>query len=146
MNILLTGIPLGLFILFTITVALFSIIVGLLLGLLGAVVFILFAVGTALCILLPTIFFTTTCACFLFLWGLGGYFILRWANGETGSQEAPEGGAIGDKLNALTGGRLSGFMDQAKKERSKKGIEGTDDKSTGFQHDAKMSGTINGTG
>lgn len=130
MNLLLTGIPLGLFILFSITVALFSIIVGLLLGLLGAVIFIVFAIGTALLIVLPTIFFTTACACFLFLWGLGGYYILKWANGPSGTEEAPEGGAIGDKLNAITGGRLTGFMDAAKSERAKGKIEGFNDTHT----------------
>jgi hypothetical protein len=92
MNFALTGVPLGLFILFTITVGLFALIVGLILGLLAAVVcilfalsvaviFIAFATGTALCFVLPVIFFTTMSATFLFLWGLGGYYILKWANG-----------------------------------------------------------------
>ena len=55
MNFALTGIPLFLFALFTITVALFSLIVGLILGLLGAVFFIVFAVGTALVVVLSLI-------------------------------------------------------------------------------------------
>ncbi|RMY14266.1 hypothetical protein D0868_01555 [Hortaea werneckii] len=133
MNIALTGIPLGLFILFTLTVAIFSLVVGLLLGLLAAVLFTLFCVGIALTIVLPTVFFTTMAACFLFLWGLGGYYILSWGNSAGGSGEeggdgkAPEGQAIGDKLNNLVGGRLSGFMSSARAEEAKGDISGFGD-------------------
>ena len=133
MNLALTGVPLGLFILFTITVALFALIVGLLLGLLGAVIFILFCVGTALLVVLPFIFFTTAAATFLFLWGLGGYYIIKWANGGSpseGGKEAAPGEAVGDKLNSLTGGKLSGFMDSARDQRSKKDISGYNDDHT----------------
>ncbi|KAI7308786.1 hypothetical protein KC326_g7310 [Hortaea werneckii] len=132
MNIALTGIPLGLFILFTLTVAIFSLVVGLLLGLLAAVLFTLFCVGIALTIVLPTVFFTTMAACFLFLWGLGGYYILSWGNsaggGEQGDGKAPEGQAIGDKLNNLVGGRLSGFMSSARAEEAKGDISGFGDR------------------
>ncbi|KAK4569842.1 hypothetical protein LTR86_002811 [Recurvomyces mirabilis] len=117
MNFALTGIPLFLFLLFTLVVAVFAILVGLILGLLGAVVFILFAVGVALCFVLPAIFFTTGAACFLFLWGLGGYYILKWANGDGGDKAGKDGApgtAIGDRLNSFTGGRLTGFMDMAR--------------------------------
>lgn len=119
MNILLTGLPLLFFLLFTITVTLSSLVIGLLLGLLGAVFFILLAVGTALCVFLPTALFTTTCACFLFLWTLGGYYILNWANGGKGAQGAA------DKLNELAGGRLSGFTAQTKSNNSINGYKGT---------------------
>ena len=132
MNFALTGVPLGLFILFTLTVAIFSLVVGLLLGLLAAVLFTLFCVGIALTIVLPTVFFTTMAACFLFLWGLGGYYLLSWGNsaggsGEEGSGKAPEGQAIGDKLNSLVGGRLSGFMSSARAEEAKGDISGFGD-------------------
>ncbi|EMC96967.1 hypothetical protein BAUCODRAFT_434317 [Baudoinia panamericana UAMH 10762] len=131
MNLALTGIPLGLFILFTLTVAIFALVVGLLLGLLAAVVFIVFAVGTALIFVLPAVFFTTMTACFLFLWGLGGFYILKWLQGGSGSEGGEggkEGGApIGDRLNAMTGGRLTGFMDAAKEERAKGDIKGFGD-------------------
>jgi hypothetical protein len=68
-------------------------------------------VGLALLIVLPTIFFTTFAASFLFLWGLGGYYILKYF-GEPGT--APSGQAIGDRLNAMTGGRLDFFMKGAR--------------------------------
>jgi len=136
MNFALTGIPLGLFILFSLTVFIFSLVVGLVLGLLAAVLFTLGAVGFALVFVLPTIFFTTMTACFLFLWGLGGYYILRWANGEDGDKPAAEGQSIGDRLNGLTGGRLTGFMSAAKDERSKGDISGYNDKHTKPNHEA----------
>lgn len=123
-----TGFPLFLFILFTITVFVFSLIVALLLGVLAAVLFTVFAVGTALLVILPTTFFTTMAACFIFLWGLGGYYILRWANG--GDTQAPEGKAIGDTLNNLTGGRLGGFMEGARTNAAKGDITGFSDKHT----------------
>jgi hypothetical protein len=73
-------------------------------------------------------------ACFLFLWGLGGYYILKWANGKTGGtgEEKPllSSGSIGDSLNNLTGGKLSGFMNSAKKERAKGDISGYNDENT----------------
>ncbi|KAF2773495.1 hypothetical protein EJ03DRAFT_100389 [Teratosphaeria nubilosa] len=119
MQLALTGVPLFLFILFTITVGIFAILTGLILGLLGAVLFIVFAVGVALVVVLPLVFFTTMAACFLFLWGLGGFYILKWANGEGANKTAPEGQAIGDKLNNLTGGRLTGFMEAARNENAK---------------------------
>lgn len=131
MNLLLTGVPLGLFILFTISVFIFALVVALIIALLGAVLFTVFCVGVALFIVLPTIMFTTFAATFLFLWGLGGYHLLRWANGDKKSEDggqAPEGSAIGDKLNSLTGGRLSGFMEDARGQNAKKGIEGYGDR------------------
>lgn len=132
MNLLLTGIPLGLFILFSISVFIFALVVALIVALLGAVLFTVFCVGVALFIVLPTIMFTTFAATFLFLWGLGGYHLLRWANGDSNNEssggQAPEGSAIGDKLNSLTGGRLSGFMEDARGQNAKKGIEGYGDR------------------
>jgi hypothetical protein len=131
MNFALTGVPLFLFVLFSLTVFIFALVVGLVLGILAAVVFTLFAVGIALTIVLPTVFFTTMGATFLFLWGLGGYYALKWANGDSES-DSKEGGnnTIGDKLNSLSGGRLTGFMDAAKKQESKKDISGYGDEHT----------------
>jgi hypothetical protein len=103
-----------LFILFTLTVFIFSLVVALLVGLLVAIGFTLFMVIVALVILFPTVFFTTLAACFFFLWGLGGYYLLKWFNkGET---PAAQGDAIGDKINALTGGRLDFIMGGARQE------------------------------
>lgn len=75
-----TGLPLGLFVIMTITVVVFSLLGALLLGLLGALVFIVITVGFALLILLPTIFITTFAAAFIWLWGVGAYYIVKWFN------------------------------------------------------------------
>jgi len=117
-NLALTGLPLAMFILFTITVFVFSLIVSLLVGLLAALLFTVFMVGMALLVILPTVFFITMAATFIFLWGLGGYYIVKWFNEDP--KNAPKGTAIGDKLNSLTGGRMSFLMDGARDARDKK--------------------------
>jgi hypothetical protein len=128
MNFAITGVPLFLFVLFSLTVFIFALVVGLLVGVLAAVVFTLFMV-----------FFTTMGATFLFLWGLGGYYALKWANGESEPSKNSESGnaTIGDRLNSLSGGRLTGFMSAAKKEDSKKDIKGYGDEYTPATHDEK---------
>jgi len=79
-QIALSGLPMALFVIMTISVAIFALIAGLLVGLLGAVLFILAAVGFALIILLPTLFFTTFAAVAIWLWGMGAYFIVKRFN------------------------------------------------------------------
>ena len=64
----------------TITVVIFSLIAGLLVGLLGAVLFIVFSVGVALIFILRVLFFTTAAAVFVWLWGVGTYYIIKWFN------------------------------------------------------------------
>lgn len=64
----------------TISVALFAIVVALILALLGAVLFIVFCAGVALIFLLPTLFVTIAVATFIWLWGVGGYYILKYFN------------------------------------------------------------------
>ena len=138
MNFAITGVPLFLFVLFSLTVFIFALVVGLLVGVLGAVAFTLFAVGLALTVVLPTVFFTTMGATFLFLWGLGGYYALKWANGESEPSKSEGGNAtIGDRLNSLSGGRLTGFMSAARKEESKKDISGYGDEHTPATYDEK---------
>lgn len=115
-NIALTGLPLIMFGVFTITVFVFSLVAALLVGVLAALLFTVFMVGVALLVVLPTVFITTMGATFLFLWGLGGYYIFKWFN--EGESPAPEGSAIGDTLNNLTGGRMSFLMDGARKKEA----------------------------
>jgi len=92
---------------FSITVFTFSLVAALLIAVVAALLFTVFCIGVALVIVLPTVFITTMGASFLFLWGLGGYYILRWFNSIS---PAAAGEALGDKLNALTGGRLDFIM------------------------------------
>lgn len=154
-NFALTGPPLALFIIFTLTVFVFTLLVALIIGLLAAVLFTLFMVGVALVIVFPTIFFTTFAASFLFLWGLGGYYIVKWFN--EGEDTVPQGSAIGDKLNDLTGGRLGWMMDSARQEKKtghkkdpaqekSQGVPGTD-VTKNFNHAANSTANVtNGTG
>jgi hypothetical protein len=88
-------------------------------------------VGVALLVILPTVFFTTFAATFIFLWGLGGFYLLKWFN--EGDVPAPDGTAIGDKLNNLTGGRMGWLMDGSRKK--------VDDMRTGVDQTAKMHGS-----
>lgn len=64
----------------TISVVIFALLAGLIIGLVGAVLFIVVCVGFALVILLPTLFLTTAAATFIWLWGVGGWYILKWFN------------------------------------------------------------------
>ncbi len=127
MNIALTGIPLGLFIIFSLTVAVFALIVGLVIGLLAAGLFTITCIGIALSFVFPIVFFTTMAACFLFLWGVGGYHLLQWINGGSDIEAAKSkpllsSGSIGESLNLLAGGRLDGFMENAKANKAKSDI------------------------
>lgn len=106
-NVTLTGLPLLLFIVFSITVFIFSLVAALLIAVVAALLFTVFCIIVALVIVLPTIFITTLGATFLFLWGLGGYYILSWFNS---ANPAKPGEALGDKLNSLTGGRMDWLM------------------------------------
>lgn len=76
----LSGPAIALFVIMSITVLVFALIAGILIGLVGALLFIVFAVGVALIFLLPTLFFTTFAAVFIWLWGMGAYMIVKWFN------------------------------------------------------------------
>ncbi|KAH7122753.1 hypothetical protein B0J11DRAFT_559822 [Dendryphion nanum] len=120
-----TGFPLLMFIAFSITVFLFALIAALLIGLIAALLFTVLMVAVALIVVLPTIFLTTFFATFVFLWGLGGFYLLKWFNEGAGA--APDGKAIGDKLNSLTGGRMGWLMDGTRKKvnDAKSGVDQT---------------------
>ena len=44
--------------------------------------FIVFAIGVALIFILPVLFFTTAAAFFVWLWGVGTYYIVKWYNNK----------------------------------------------------------------
>ncbi|OJD38949.1 uncharacterized protein BKCO1_30006 [Diplodia corticola] len=129
-NFALTGLPLVMFAVFTLTVFVFSLVAALLVAVLVALLATAFMVGIALLVVLPTIFLTTMGASFLFLWGLGGYYIMKWFN-QGGDGPAAKGTAIGDKLNNLTGGRLDFLMNDTRSQAYKNGAEKKDEKSEG---------------
>jgi len=79
-QIALSGIPLALFAVMTVGVLAFSLVAALVVAVLGALLFSVFCIGVALIILLPTLFITTFAAAFIWLWGIGAYYILKWFN------------------------------------------------------------------
>lgn len=79
-QIALSGLPLALFAFMSVTVFIFALLAGILVGVLGALLFVVAAVGFALLILLPILFFTTGAAVFIWLWGVGAYYIVKWFN------------------------------------------------------------------
>lgn len=79
-QIALSGLPLVLFGVMSVTVFIFALLAGILVGVIGALLFVVAALGFALIILLPTLFFTTAAAVFIWLWGVGAYFIVKWFN------------------------------------------------------------------
>jgi len=64
----------------TITVFVFALIAAILIAVLGALLFTAFCVGVALLVLLPTLLITTFGATFVWLWGVGAYYLLKWFN------------------------------------------------------------------
>ncbi|KAK5009595.1 hypothetical protein BJ546DRAFT_1076354 [Cryomyces antarcticus] len=131
-NFALTGFPLVMFVVFTLTVFVFCLVAALLVGVLAALLFTAFAVGVALLVILPTVFLTTMAASFIFLWGLGGYYIVKWFNKGDGA--AADGGAIGDKLNSLTGGRLNFLMDGVKSQSGAASVKSEKPSATSANH------------
>ena len=101
-QIALSGPAIALFVIFTITVLVFALLVALIVAVLGVVVFTVLAVGFALLFLLPTLFFTTLAASFMWAWLAGGYYLLKKFN----QKDIPGiHKPLGDSLNldALTG-------------------------------------------
>lgn len=99
----------------TIGVLVFSLVAALVIGVLGALVFTVFCVGFALLILLPTLFITTFAGAFIWLWGVGGYYILKWFN----KKDIPGiNSNLGDSmgLSALDGEAKGGEAGKSKKD------------------------------
>ncbi|OAG05676.1 uncharacterized protein CC84DRAFT_1164146 [Paraphaeosphaeria sporulosa] len=101
-HVVLTGIPLVLFTFFILSVFVFSLITALLASILAAVFFTLFMVGVALLFLVPTLFLTTFTASFVFLWGLGGWFVLKWFTQEGSASDRKR---FTSRADGFTGGR-----------------------------------------
>jgi len=109
-HIALSGLPLAIFIIFVVTIAVFAIVVALLLALLVAVLFIVVMAGFALVILFPILFFTTFVAVAVWLWGMAAYYILKWFNKTDipGIHTDFKGGVSDEVKGALGGLGLGG--------------------------------------
>ncbi|KAF2095233.1 hypothetical protein NA57DRAFT_79722 [Rhizodiscina lignyota] len=110
-NLLMTGLPILFFAIFSISVLVFSLTFCFLAGLTIALLWTGLLVGIALLILLPTMFVTSVFASFIFFWGFVGYIILKWLT-DSGSP-AKKRETIGNQLNDFTGGRLHFLIDAA---------------------------------
>ena len=116
----LSGGPLALFIVMSLTVLIFALLAGIIIGVVGALLFTVFCVGVALLVLLPTLFMTTFAACFIFLWGLGAYYIVKWFNQKdvpgihTGAVDGAKSQVGLDGIPALNG-ELPGGLGQNSK-------------------------------
>lgn len=108
----------------TITVVVFSLVAALVIGILGALVFTVVCVGIALLVLLPTLFITTFAASFIWLWGVGGYYILKWFNQkEIPGIHKPLAEGM-PSVDSLTGGGVSGGTQSEGGEKKEGGMNG----------------------
>lgn len=142
-QIALTGIPLGLFVVLTIGVLVFALVAALVIGVLGALIFTVVCVGFALLILLPTLFITTFAGAFIWLWGVGGYYILKWFN----KKDIPGiHSKMGDSLPALNGEAKGGEKKDANgtPKKLEEGEKGHANGSAGKTHGGEK-GLANGT-
>jgi hypothetical protein len=79
-----SGIPLLLFIFLTAGIFIFSLVIALILGVLGALMVTLFCMGLGSLILIPILFVTTLTAGGIWLWGWGLYYVVQWVgSGDT---------------------------------------------------------------
>lgn len=135
-----SGFPLFLFAVMTLTVFVFAIVAGLLIGLIGALLFIVVALGIALFVLLPTLFFTTAAAVFVWLFGVGSYYLIKWFNKKEvpGIHTEVPGGltkAAGlDSLPLLNGDQSHTAPKQEKLDGHVEKKETSAGKGTGAQH------------
>lgn len=123
--------PLGLFLILTITIFIFALLAALIIGVLGAVLFSVVCVGIGLIILLPTLFVTTFAAAFIWLWGIGAYYILKWFNKKEvpGIHKPFPEGMQGQGLDALQGkgaapGDPHGQKEKPKQQQQANGVNG----------------------
>lgn len=100
LNIVLTGIPVGLFMLFGFVVLFVSLMIAITCALCAAIVVTLTAIGAALFIVFPTVLVTTGLASSIFLWCLAGYYVLQWVTIGVSrqSRESTAGQTNGDSL------------------------------------------------
>lgn len=122
-QVALSSVPLGLFLILTITVFIFALLAAVIIGVLGAVLFSVVCVGIGLIILLPTLFVTTFAAAFIWLWGVGAYYIVKWFNKKEVPgihKPFPEGMKGAEGLDALQGkGAAPGDPHGAQEEKPK---------------------------
>lgn len=104
-----------LFVVFTLTVLLITLLTGLIIGIVGAVLFTGFMVLLALFVVLPMLFFTTFVAMFLAVWGIGIYYLVQRIPKEKRERMSS---AVGERVGSITSGSLD-VLSEAVKEAEK---------------------------
>ncbi|KAL6250059.1 hypothetical protein RBB50_002360 [Rhinocladiella similis] len=103
-QIALNGLPLIVFACTTVSVFIFSILAGILVGVIGGLLFVVPAIGFALLILMPLLFFTTATAVFLWFWGVAAYAVIDWLSQKETASGRQSGG--NGKTHGSNGGPL----------------------------------------
>ncbi|KAF9734128.1 hypothetical protein PMIN01_08471 [Paraphaeosphaeria minitans] len=114
-HVVLTGVPILLFTLFTLSIFVFSLVTALLASILAAVFFTFFMVSVALLFLVPTLFLATFTASFLFLWGLAGWYVVKWFT--QGADSVLDRKSISDRVDRFTGSRAGWVSSGASEKR-----------------------------
>lgn len=100
------------FVTFTVFTATFAVGTGLLMGILGGILFTLSCAGFAFMVLVPTVLFTTATACLVFCWGLGSYYIVQCARsiaqGSSRAGSCERDKALDGADDELTNGYVNG--------------------------------------
>ncbi|RVX71016.1 hypothetical protein B0A52_03381 [Exophiala mesophila] len=156
-QIALSGLPLVLFGVMSVTVFIFALLAGILVGVIGALLFVVAALGFALIILLPTLFFTTAAAVFIWLWGVGAYFIVKWFNQkdipgihtDVSSGLAKQSGlsdlpGVGENLLSDENLDLNGALNAAKGEKKPEKLDKADKADKGNEKEKERGATTTG--
>ena len=141
----LTGFPLVLVGAFTITVFIFTLIVALALGLIAAVLLSASCIGVSLILIPPILCFTSFAASVVFLWGLCGYYVIRYFN-DRGKARANPG--HGSTTRNITAGDSNGDMQIGKENDEKALVERNDSVLGGLgnQAESALQGTLKSNG
>ncbi|KAF9695161.1 hypothetical protein EKO04_006900 [Ascochyta lentis] len=107
----LAGLPILVFLAFTIATLVVSLVACIFIGAIIALLSTLFITGFALLFAVPIVFVGSCTASITFLWGLAAYLVLQRING--GETPVQPGSKVGDALDELTGRRLRDLVDRA---------------------------------
>ncbi|KIW16693.1 hypothetical protein PV08_03881 [Exophiala spinifera] len=137
LQIVMNGVPLVLFACTTVSIFIFSLLTGILVGILGGLLFVVPAIGLGLLLLMPLLFFTTAAAVCVWIWAVAAYATVNWlgsgrredtaappqsggttktvgANGANGATPPTRQGALGQPnpvpTTAVGGGNGSGLQ------------------------------------
>ncbi|KAJ9638513.1 hypothetical protein H2204_004283 [Knufia peltigerae] len=103
-QIALSGLPLILFICITVSVFIFSLLAGILVGIIGGLLFVVPVIGFALLVLIPVMFFTTAAAVCIWFWALVAYTIIDYFNHQKETSSKAQNGEDVKMKNSSSNG------------------------------------------